>query len=123
MGHDGMEMWWPKQRQPFCFRGFHIQEILDVAITYGLMLMPIEPYPVSNGRVVNLGEDRFENYMKMYPGIVVGESHAVAWDTQKYFDPKYGLDVNIIDFSIRELWAVTKCTSCNLPPLLQSKTK
>jgi len=100
-----MAMWWHKKQQPYCFRGFHIQEILDVALVFKLFLVPIEPYPVSNDRVVVLGSERFQKYMGIYPGIVIGQTHAVAWDTALYHDPKDGSTKTNIDFEIRELWA------------------
>ena len=99
-----MATWWIKKPQPFCFRGFHIQEIIDVALAHNVCLVPVEPCPVSNDRVVVLKKIRFGDHMRKYPGIVVGETHAVAWDTQWFYDPKDGKKKRSIDFKIRELW-------------------
>lgn len=42
LGHDGSEIVWPELPEPQCRRGFHIQEMVDLAYKLGRLLVPIE---------------------------------------------------------------------------------
>src|SRR5260221_108718 len=47
IGHDGSEIVYPNLEEPKCRRAFHIQELIDFAISIGVSVVPIEPLPSS----------------------------------------------------------------------------
>ncbi len=85
-------------------RGFHPQEILDLAIKNDFLIVEVEADPkigfhsgdsicVYHGSLHRKG--RLKAYMSMAPSVVVGKTaiengHAVAYDpkTNKYYDPR-----------------------------------
>lgn len=98
VGHDGGEIVFPDQPEPMKRQGFHIQEIIDVAVELGWWVMPIEVMPSSTTDGVNNFDIKIDNYhdrlmrhMANRPGIITGISrkmhHAVAWDGAEIYDP------------------------------------
>jgi hypothetical protein len=113
IGHNGSEIKNPSLPKPQCLRGFHPQEIIDVAWQYGIAVIPIQPLPYSTPGIV-IGspakdfvidfkinhEERFMAYLKNTHGVITGAinkghnmmwngtGHAVAWDGEKCYDPR-----------------------------------
>ncbi len=120
IGHDGKEIIFPNAPEPYCRRGYHIQEIIDQAFLDGWSVMDIQVHP---GLDPFIGDDpafplpfppkRIHNYLFNLPGIIAGvrdnRNHAVAWDGNMIYDPSgliyplTGFDYNIIEF-----WAFSK---------------
>lgn len=111
IGHDGMEIVW-NLPAPKCYRGHHIQEIVDVALAQGQGLVPIQAYPASGHAgqpPVPMIPDhdraatRFLHHLNGRDAILIGASHACAWNGQEVFDPN-GFKRALEDFSILEAW-------------------
>jgi len=118
VGHNGSEIINPRFRSPGCRKGFHMQELIEVALKHSYAVTPIELMPVQTA----LGNDEFDVKIKKYYspehrlryhldrsiGILTGKLetywHAVAWDSEKIFDPRgktYSFDdckINIATF-------------------------
>jgi hypothetical protein len=101
IGHDGSEIKYADLKDPNGRRGFHIQEIIDVATQYGASVTPIQPVPCSTPGPESLTfevdfkisqTERLYRYMDgtsgIITGIVNGVGHAVAWDGTKCYDPR-----------------------------------
>ena len=105
IGHDGMERIHEELEEPFCFRGFHQQELIDHALDKGVAIINIEALPgsMSGGPderlyVVQFNvspEQRIMEYLQYSTrAIILGQSlltktwHAVAWDGSKIYDPQ-----------------------------------
>lgn len=132
IGHDGMEKIWPELKEPYCFKGFHIQELLDCCYSRGKYLFPIDGMPTSlpppltyiHMPVHNVGPhilwdrnkctDRFKEYLTNHQGVLIGETkkqaaHAWAWDSERAHDPREGMGTaKLDDLKIREAWLIAK---------------
>ncbi len=95
IGHDGQAIIFPDLPDPGCRQGFHIQEIIDVAIDLGVAVTPIEALPFStpDGQKtfgVNFKIKRFQNHLKNARGVITGMKkkwrHAVFWDGEFAFE-------------------------------------
>lgn len=106
IGHSGSQIMAPALPEPQCRRGFHIQELIQVAIRYGKSVTPFELIPSSlfvSGDTLkitnNLRESEFLSLIRTKRGVITGMSrrtmHAVAIDRGKVYD-SVGL---IYDFS------------------------
>lgn len=102
IGHDGSEKINPQLRSPGCYKGFHMQELIEVALGYNYAVTPIEAMPVQTA----LGDDEYDVEIKRYEssedrlqyhlirskGILIGKLnkywHAVAWNSSKIYDPR-----------------------------------
>jgi hypothetical protein len=124
ISHDGSEVWWPEYKEPNCYRGVHMQEVVDLAFRMGLALIPIHACPVSAPTLTAEPRDLWDDehcderlgaYLKKHNGILLGQAsvkeklvgHAVAWDheTQQIYDPAGRIyDLENPFFFIRELW-------------------
>ncbi len=89
IGHDGQAIIFPDLPDPGKRQGFHIQEIIDVALDMGFAVTPIEalPYSTPDGQKtfgVNFKIKRFQNHLKNSRGVITGMKkiwrHAVYWD-------------------------------------------
>jgi len=117
IGHDGQQVWWPENKHTsYKKRSFHIQEIIEVCLSFGHGLCPIEIDPCSAPgndpgnykRICEDGEERFKRLINGKRGILIGKTksgmgHACAWDGEKVYDPNgyiYPLD----DFESHECW-------------------
>jgi len=124
IGHDGKEVWWPEVADPFCRRGIHIQEILDLCIKRGYVLYPVELMPASAARGCSpkaiLQETaailRFKRIINGQKGILITATHAVAWDGQIIFDPNGRLAV-LGDYTIREAWLIGNQINYPIPKI------
>jgi len=117
IGHDGSEVWWPRLPDPQSRRGFHIQELIDIAFTCGFAVTPFEAWPVSRGETcipVPLripAEQRIYSIATGRPGVATGVNgkgvpHAIAWDGSKVLDCA-GRITRLEDFGLQVFWAVS----------------
>lgn len=133
--HDGTDIIFPEQDAPKCFRGFHIQEMVDFCYSRGLALTQIETYSFTahsdnspdaeflDYKYTN-NQDRIIRYLDQNDGIIIGLVHckfyhAVAWKNKTlltdnptlgrviwYPDGRFMID----DIMIREFWLI-RCIS------------
>ena len=118
-----MALWWPELEGSAMYRGFHIQEMVDLCFNHGYVLTPIEPQPTAaprldlQPRIYELGKGslaRMYAYLDNRCGVLIGEGkgpsgkwgHAAAWIDGKVHDPN-GTTYGIEDFGIREFWMMT----------------
>jgi hypothetical protein len=89
LGHDGQEL-----NEEGKMTGVHPQEIIDFAFNYLVKkLLYIERHPyIQNGDIPNavyqFSKSRFFNYLVQCEGVLITQSHAVAWDKKMVYDPK-----------------------------------
>lgn len=122
IGHRGQANIWPQVPYPHNLAGVHIQEIQDVALNVGYCFYPIEYYPESRYSIKAMPhypytydqiEERFFKAIKNRKGIIVSDTHAVAWDGNKVFDPNgliYGIKTFQERHYFREAWLLGKIT-------------
>ena len=116
LGHDGIDIWWPELAVPNCFRGVHIQEILDVCahFGYGLICYQVMPRTSPFGRVdmvrnifeVDKALERIDRYLKE-PGLIVTDVHACAWDGESVYDPN-GMITSIQSVALKEFYLLKR---------------
>lgn len=120
MRHDGSEIWWPENPEPTCRRGYHIQELIDVALLHRVALIEIQIQPsgcaTPNGRVIDLPvepEERYMNALAWAPCIIHAmgseRAHWLAWDGHEIYDPtgiKYPLE--LMHLAIRAVYIVRR---------------
>jgi hypothetical protein len=113
IGHDGSEILWPNLAEPGCRKGFHQQELIDVAYTLGFGLLDIQgapmgvpctpgayytvnmkPYNVVAQPVYQNALARVQRYMRDHKGIFYGQGtlfgHMCAWTGRLIVDPRGG---------------------------------
>jgi len=115
VGHDGSEIVLPTLPNPGCRRGFHLQELIPLALKRKFAVTPIEalPYSTPDGKsefpvdFPEGNEKRLQNYMKNSQGVLCGLAgkwrHAVAWTGTQVYDSRgiiYSLDDCKIDIEI-----------------------
>ena len=102
IGHDGSEIVFPSLPEPLCRQGIHNQELIQVALTRGLAVTPVELFPVLQPtevgpfRKIVLYPDnnwrRFETAIQTSRGLIDGTGarlgHMVAYDYGRIFDPR-----------------------------------
>jgi len=108
VGHDGSKITFPGLPEPTCRRGFHIQELIAVALSRGFAVTPVELFPViasADGRLTHtvLYPDnnwrRFTDAIRHSRGVIEGGGircgHTVAYDHGRIYDP----DGPVYDYS------------------------
>lgn len=117
IGHDGSEVWFPNDVRPN--RGFSLQELIDVGISHGVALVPIDGCPVmgdSKGEnireILPQYEARLNVHMVGNPGLIVGyyapdKCHMVAWDGCLVRDPMDGRIYSFDDTGISKIMVDT----------------
>ena len=120
IGHAGSEVIFPNASEPYCFRGFHIQEIIDQAFLNNWSVMYIQrkfgldPFIGQDPSfIINVSSKRMATYLKKFPGIIAGVSnnknHAVAWDGKMIYDPSGSVyTLREFNYDIQEFWAFSK---------------
>lgn len=121
IGHDGKEKLWPELAVPRCYRGYHIEEIIDCFIRRGKTLTPIHPElissPYDDGKKAasilkyEEAQARFNTYMGNFDAILIVQTnfgHAVAWNHAEglVYDPN-GFYKSIEDYIVSEAWIKT----------------
>lgn len=108
VGHDGSQVIHTNLPDPLCFKGIHIQEIIDVAdrLSYSMTPIEFEPWQTSDGvneYKIQFPEERFWNHLKDNKGLLIGKAkthwHVCAWSGQHVFDPA-GLVYSFSDIKI-----------------------
>ena len=123
IGHDGFEKVFPNSYEPYCYRGYHIQEIIDQAFLNGWAVINIEVSPnqvsfLGNDKLfkIPINENRLNVYLNKFPGIIAGvipgvTAHASAWDnkSKQIFDPA-GEVYKLKDYKLQivEFWAFSR---------------
>lgn len=98
VGHDGSEIIWPELDEPYCRRGFSISEMTNFSLSHGAapvvidmdhLIIPNDP----NLDIVAEPNKMFHYYLDQYPGVILADNHAVAWDNEehKVYDPMKGI--------------------------------
>lgn len=117
LGHDGSSILWPDLPEPLCRRGFHIEELQYVALSYESILVPYLPAfeysPNGQGKPVEINLTRlFNEQLGRCNGILFGHSrgqqngHAIAWQAKerRCYDPG-GYITNLDNFVIESFYA------------------
>jgi len=123
IGHDGMDVVWPKLSPPMCYRSMHIQEIIDCFVARGFGLMPVEHKPLQAPgegstpiSTFNNSDERFYHHIEGHDAILIGRKlhssdygHAWAWchKSQTCYDPN-GFLSKLSDYIITEAWIKVK---------------
>jgi len=99
IGHDGSEIVWPDQPEPYNRRAFHPQELIHLGDRFGFVCTTFEPQPVLiSGRescVITSLHDSFIKIMTNSDGVVTGlrldhARHAIAWVNGEVVDCNQG---------------------------------
>ena len=116
IGHDGHDLIFPDNPDPYCFRGFHAQEITHVANMYGFALSLYTPMLMyeAKGQQWASPDPRFNQTFQRGTGILIVEHkkriHAVALYEGRIYDPGQskleGADLNRKD--IYQFWRLMK---------------
>lgn len=123
LGHDGMEVWWPEYGDHRQFRGHSMQEMIDIFLSEGYALTPIEAFPMqapdqetrrAKPTFLEYAE-RFYSHIARNKAILIGRTernngHAWAWDGFKALDPR-GKMCNIHDLSVQTAWVMHNINS------------
>jgi hypothetical protein len=128
LGHDGMEVVWPDLKKPYCYKGFHIQEMIDLCMHRGYSCTEVQAMPTSlpppsaymHLMAHNIGphicysmskiKPRFKTYLMGNEGVLYGQtgrgmSHAWAWDGEFAHDPRSGYGASpLSDLKILNAW-------------------
>ncbi len=102
IGHDGSEVVFPTLPEPSCRRCFHIQELIQVALSRGFAVTPVELFPVLQPtevgpfhKTVFYADNnwrRFEATIQNSRGVIDGTGarlgHVVAYDHGHIYDPR-----------------------------------
>lgn len=124
IGHDGSEIVAQHLRPPGCYKGFHSQELIDVALSQGYSMTCIEAMPVqtSDGKFEYLikkwgqfitSSERFEHYFLNNKGIILGRArqyhHMVAFDRGTIYDPRGRIySMHDCTIKIQMLWLLNQ---------------
>lgn len=99
IGHDGGEIIFPDLPSPGKYRGFHLSEVIPIALSMSFAVTPIDARPCSTPdgehdfevHFTDSPEKRIQFQMFCNPGILTGKmrkwNHAVAWDGYQIYDP------------------------------------
>lgn len=121
IGHNGMEVVYPKLPAPMCRRGVHIQEIIHAAweLDIGLIEFDPEPYGMHTAevkrRIFKLTPHEQNIYLNcptLWTGTTeTGCYHAIAWDpeTKQYFDSR-GFQTDEPRIELHTCWAAVPIT-------------
>lgn len=128
IGHNGMTKIWPELVEPYCYQGFHIQELTDCAISRGYSVTEIQAMPTSlpppsaylHMVSHNVGPHiylqpsdcakRFRDHLQGVEAVLYGTTrkggtHAWAWDGTHAHDCRSGHGASLlIDLKIMNAW-------------------
>lgn len=114
LGHNGMDVWWPDNKIPTCYRGVHMQEIQYVVNQFDFHLVPYQVMPRSapiSGEPRNVWSPEEAMLRIQGPlqeeGLIITDTHACAWDGKSVYDPN-GRIISIGDISIKEFWKLIR---------------
>ncbi len=123
LGHDGSEMLFPGFRKPYCYRSFHVQELIDQLLIWQYAVTEITKLSILesqnslktidiNTRKLFKG-NRMQYYLDNYQGVLTGgymgrTPHALAWDGKYRYDPTSGISTLIDNFKTDIFFITTK---------------
>jgi hypothetical protein len=133
IGHDGSEIVFPTLPEPLRRRCFHIQELIQVALSRGVAVTPVELFPVLQPtetgpfhKVVLYPDNnwrRFEATIQNSRGVIDGTGarlgHVVAYDHGLIHDPRGAvydysrLACEAHQFYTRAAWRLDAIGGCN----------
>ena len=115
LGHDGMQRVFPGA-PPYCYNGYHMQEIIDVTIARGYSLTLIELFPryasasdPTDWKTLypeTQARERFKRQIQSRKCLLLSNSHACAWDGDIVWDPN-GRKYSFPELTFVEAWIVT----------------
>lgn len=92
LGHDGSDRVWPNHIEPYCRRGFHIQEMIMLALQYNHTVTEIQTVsccaPTLIAEPLYSRVMDFDRVLENSIGVLYRPGHAAAWNREKVFDPK-----------------------------------
>jgi len=103
LGHDGSLIMWSDLPEPMCRRGFHIQELIEIALRRGFAVTPFELSPVLRCCDKEFCFDeqwtKFASVVNNSIGVLTGSGirthHAVAY----YYGQIFDSDSGVYDYS------------------------
>ena len=101
VGHDGSDVVFPELAEPMCRRGFHQQEMIELALHLGVSPVPFQVLPSLRSECgqfshamyphVTLRFEMFHEIIGSSKGVLEGACrkchHAVAYEYGRIFDP------------------------------------
>ncbi len=124
-GSDGMNVNFPDNPPPACYRGHHIQEMIFMCYERGYAVIEMQPIPIAQSGNMTIEYNSidwqrcFEKILVFNNGVFVGKRlgkpHAVAWDAyrQGCYDSNEGTIYPIDKFEIRTFYAVKPLAKSN----------
>lgn len=114
IGHDGSEIIWPNQEEPYKRRSFHPQEIIPICIANGIYPIEIENQCIvgleAEDEVVVFKNKFLEKALQTRPGVLMvlhkESRHAIAWneEEQKVYDPA-GFKADLSEYEVLAFYA------------------
>ena len=115
IGHDGSYVAWPKLEPPYCYRAWHIQEIVLACYGLNYAVIPIDRYGLSSPMIdqdelqIDFNSS-FSYCLANYQGVVqTTNSHALAFKNNHLYNPATGLETSIKSHTLGDtLWLVNR---------------
>ena len=85
----------PNQQEPYCYRGYHSQEITLLCLKRGIALVTLEVDPVisPDGEQLyhiyqnDMGHQTIKDIIKDRKALLYSDHHVVAWNGNDVYDP------------------------------------
>lgn len=109
IGHDGLEVLWPELPEPFCFRGFHIQEVLKALLHWGVTASHFEREMLSapNDNQIPFSQHfDLTKLMATHDCVIRLGSHFAAIVDNMFVDSAKPPRVNFNPGFVTDLWVV-----------------
>lgn len=116
--HDGSEILWPKNPEPYNRRGFHVQEFVDLGVCNNFAVLVIESKCMLHSMNENDARQVYSllttnDYLKRYNGVLLGiingSYHAAYLHDRKVYDPNGTIyDFDPLDWTIHIFCPVIK---------------
>lgn len=128
IGHNGGQLMNADLAIPFCYRGHHLQELIECCLLKGYAVTPIEIMPAiktggneylidfGGGKAGNL--QRFVYQVRTSVGVIEGKSgsspHMLAYDHGTVYDPDGGTwefspqNCLLRGFTVLQLWRIDR---------------
>lgn len=122
LGHDGMKIV-NDSREPICYRGHHIQEIIDLLLKKGYAVTELAAWPCFSDGAELFGEATasariFVKYIPESKGVLFGRWKVLPWNHAivnmfgSFFDPDNGKQIEYPDnFDLITYYKVDKICS------------
>ena len=95
LGNWGNEKVWPELPDPYCYRSYHIQEIIEVAYQLGFAMicfnmdLTLSPTPPYTGAQIpiNITHTQVKYLLNSGDALLITNNHALAWNGSNALDP------------------------------------